>query len=127
LAAILSAGAGFDHRVQRIVVGEGAGLEVPLAGLRQRVALGVGVVDLRNAVQVLAVQPITALVFVRHQTECCRPHEAAIKVFMSLPGGGVLVGTALITRQVLQLFSAQHQHAVVAACFNFCRGGQGGE
>jgi hypothetical protein len=69
LAAVLAAGARLNDRVERVVVGEGPGLELPAPGLRQRVAAGVGVVDLGNAVEVLAVQAVARLVLLGQQAE----------------------------------------------------------
>ena len=124
LAAVLAARAGLNHRVGFVVVGEAQGIELPLAGLRQRVAFGVAVIELGNAVQVPAVQAIAALVFLRQQTKGGWPHEGAVHVFMALPRGRVLVDRGFVARGVFELFHTHDQHAVVAPGFNFGHGRQ---
>ena len=119
LAAVLASGARLDHRVGLVVVGKAEGVKGPLAGLGQRVAPGVAVVELGDPVQVFAVQPVAPLVLLRQQAKGRRPHEGAINVLMALPGGSVLVLRRHIARQVLELLHPQHQHAVVAAGFDF--------
>ncbi len=124
LAAILAACAGLDDRVGLIVVGEAQGIELPSAGLRQGVAFGVAVIDFGNAVQVFAVEAVTAFVFLGQQTKSGGPHVGAINVFVPLPGRSVLVDRGHIARGVFELLDAHHQHAVVAARFDFGHGCQ---
>ena len=124
LPAVLAARAGLDDGVGLVVVGKAQGIKLPVAGLRQRVVFGVCVVQLCNTVQVPAVQPIALFIGLGHQAKGCRPHVGASYVFAALPRGGVLVLRSHIAGQVLELFYAQHQHAVVAARLNFGHGAE---
>ena len=119
LAAVLAACAGLDDWVGFVVIGEAQGIELPSAGLRQGVAFGIAVVDFGNAVQVLAVKPVAALVLLCQQTKRSGPHVGAIYVFMPLPGRSVLVDRGHIARGVLEFLDAHHQHTVVTARFDF--------
>ena len=124
LATILAPGAGLYDRVSLVIIGEAQGIEGPLAGLGQRVALGMAVVQLGDAVEVLAVQPVAPLVLLGQQAKGGWPHEGAVNVFMALPGGGVLVLRCDIARQVFELLNPQHQHAVIAARLDLGHGAE---
>ena len=116
----------FDDGVREVVGVEARLGEVPLAGLGEGIALGVGHVQLRDRAQVRVVEAVSQVVFVRDGAEHVGPHVGRVFTLVPDPRCGAEELRRLFAGDVALLLDSDHQCAVVSSGFEFGHRGEDG-
>src|SRR5579872_10513 len=96
----------------------------PVAGLRERISLGIRVVGCGNLREILVLQPVTFVVLVAEASEQLRERKLDALGFLLVPRRGAEEVAAGRRIDGLHLFHADHAREVVAARFDLRRRGE---
>ena len=127
LAAVLLAHTALDHGIEFIVAAEGALGKFPGPGLGPGIAFGIAEVDLRDGVQVVAVDAVALVILPGNAVEQERPGEVAVGGLPALPGGAAQVLRAGLAVDVAHQLQAKHTGGVVVPRLDVAHGGQDGD